>query len=443
MTPETLNGSPACHHSHREHSSLLLRIVLWYTVATTLWIYFSDRALLFFTTDPHTLTTWSTIKGWTFVAVTSTILYFILKRIMLRIEQMNTALAESERVFRTLFETSQDALSISDENGLIDANDSAVKIFGCASREELIAYHPGQLSPPFQPDGKDSVAAAKERLATAIAEGSQFFEWTHRRIDGTVFPAEIMLSRFELRGRPVLQATIRDITERRRVQEALQASEAKFKNLVEHLPLPLFVKDRNSVFVFCNQAYASELGMKPEDIAGKTDFDFSPREMAEKYRKDDNWVITTGQTQSNEERNVHMGREKWVRATKAPYRDELGNIVGVMLWYEDISARREAESQLRKLSQAVEQSPASVVITNTRGNIEYVNPKFTEVSGYTSAEAIGKNPREKCRWKLTGRCGRRSQRGRRGRGNCATAGRTVSFSGRWPRFLHSPTKAGR
>ncbi len=87
------------------------------------------------------------------------------------------------------------------------------------------------------------------------------------------------------------------------------------------------------------------------------------------------------------------GTEKSIGDSVAPVRDSGGNIVGAVLVFRDVTERKRAEEQIRKLSQAVEQSPSSVVITDTDGNIEYVNPKFVRLTGYSLEEAIGKNPR--------------------------------------------------
>ncbi len=87
------------------------------------------------------------------------------------------------------------------------------------------------------------------------------------------------------------------------------------------------------------------------------------------------------------------GKFLFLDVHKAPLFDAAGKLIGVVGSARDVTVARESESQLRKLSQAVEQSPASVVITNLEGIIEYVNPKFSEITGYTPEEAIGQNPR--------------------------------------------------
>ncbi|MGZ8245210.1 ATP-binding protein [Methylomagnum sp.] len=100
-------------------------------------------------------------------------------------------------------------------------------IFGCASRQELLGQHPARFSPPRQPGGEDSLTLANELTITAHQIGSLRFDWQHRRPDGSEFPAEVLLTRIELQGKPVLQVTMRDITERKAILAALaQAKEA-------------------------------------------------------------------------------------------------------------------------------------------------------------------------------------------------------------------------
>ncbi|MEW6034645.1 MAG: PAS domain S-box protein, partial [Chloroflexota bacterium] len=89
-------------------------------------------------------------------------------------------------------------------------------------------------------------------------------------------------------------ANFMDITERRRVESSLRASENKYRTLVENLPQKIFLKDRNLAYVSCNVNYGRDLRIQPEEISGKTDYDFYPRELADKYRADDRRIIESG-----------------------------------------------------------------------------------------------------------------------------------------------------
>ncbi|MHB8520438.1 MAG: PAS domain S-box protein [Limisphaerales bacterium] len=130
-------------------------------------------------------------------------------------KQAEEALRHSETKFRTLYDSSSDAVMLLSEQGFFDCNPATLAMFGCATREDFCSKHPADLSPPRQPSGTDSQALASQRIATAMEKGSHRFEWVHRRADnGATFPADVLLNALELDGRPVVQAVVRDITER-------------------------------------------------------------------------------------------------------------------------------------------------------------------------------------------------------------------------------------
>ena len=93
-------------------------------------------------------------------------------------------------------------------------NPATVKMFSVKDEAEFTSLGPWQLSPEMQPDGRPSAEKAKEMIETAMREGSHFFEWTHKRLSGEDFPATVLLTRMELAGQALLQATVRDITDR-------------------------------------------------------------------------------------------------------------------------------------------------------------------------------------------------------------------------------------
>jgi two-component system sensor histidine kinase/response regulator len=133
------------------------------------------------------------------------------------------SLQRSETKFRTLYDSTSDAVMLLDEKGFFDCNEATLAMFGCAAREEFCSKHPADLSPPEQPCGTDSMTLANERIATAMEKGSNRFEWVHKRADsGETFPAEVLLSAMELDGRLVLQAVVRDITERKQTEREQQ-----------------------------------------------------------------------------------------------------------------------------------------------------------------------------------------------------------------------------
>jgi two-component system sensor histidine kinase/response regulator len=135
------------------------------------------------------------------------------------------ALRTSEMKYRTLYDSSRDAIMLATpEEGFFSGNPAAVELFGCRSEEEFTACTPADLSPEHQPDGVLSTVKAQQMMAIAMEEGSHLFEWTHKRVDGSEFYATVLLTRMEIEGKRVLQATVRDVTDEKRAAEALRAA---------------------------------------------------------------------------------------------------------------------------------------------------------------------------------------------------------------------------
>ncbi len=142
-----------------------------------------------------------------------------------RVQHRTTALEASEMKFRTLYDSSRDAIMIlTPEAGFLGGNPAAIKLFGCKDEEEFTSCAPVDFSPEYQPDGTLSLVKAQQMMEIAMDQGSNFFEWTHRRIDESQFVATVLLTQMEIEGKKTLQATVRDITYRKRAAEALQSA---------------------------------------------------------------------------------------------------------------------------------------------------------------------------------------------------------------------------
>ncbi len=130
--------------------------------------------------------------------------------------------------------------------------------------------------------------------------------------------------------------------------EAVRESERKFRTLVENLPQKVFLKDENSTYVMCNEIFARDLGIRAEEFGGKSDFDFFPKEMAEKYRADDREVMAAGKIVEIEEKYLVDGKESWVQTLKVPMHDESGNTSGLLGVFWDITDRKQTEEEIRR-----------------------------------------------------------------------------------------------
>jgi diguanylate cyclase (GGDEF)-like protein/PAS domain S-box-containing protein len=154
-----------------------------------------------------------------------------------------TELKRAEKKYRTLYDSTSDAVMLLDTHGFFDCNKATLDIFGCATQAEFCSKHPSDLAPPQQPCGTDSLVLANEHIATALKIGSHRFEWVHRRADnGKDFPAEVLLNAMELDGKPVLQATVRDITERKQNEQKIY--QLAFYDSLTNLPNRRLLMDR-------------------------------------------------------------------------------------------------------------------------------------------------------------------------------------------------------
>ncbi len=187
-----------------------------------------------------------------------------------------------------------------------------------------------------------------------------------------------------------------DVTDRKRAELSLRVHEAFLDTVIEGIPHMIFVKDAKELrFVKFNRAGQELLGYSLAELVGKNDYDLFPKPLADHFTENDRQVLHGREVVDIPEETVqtrHRG-ERILHTKKLPVFDSAGQPLYLLGISEDITEQRRAEKRLRQLSSAVEHNPASIIITDQAGNIEYVNPKFTAVTGYTLEEVLGKNPR--------------------------------------------------
>jgi len=167
--------------------------------------------------------------------------------------------------------------------------------------------------------------------------------------------------------------------------------------LMNNISDSIYFKDKKNRFVMVNKAKAENSGVTPEDMIGRTDFDFFPREIAKKSFADDNRIIKTGRPVIDKvEEIIHLNKIRhWVSVTKVPWYDEGGKIIGTIGITRGITERKEAEEALLKSQQEFaslfNSSPEALVYTDEKSNILDINPRFTELFGYNLNEVKGRN----------------------------------------------------
>jgi len=143
------------------------------------------------------------------------------------------AMCESEEKFRSLFENASDAIFLMQGDQFIDCNPRTLEMFGCKNRDQIIGQPPYEFSPPLQPSGLSSREMAIEKVTAALAGEPQFFEWMHTRLDGSLFRAEVSLNTITLKGQILLQAIVRDISERAEAEKQILEFNASLEYRVE------------------------------------------------------------------------------------------------------------------------------------------------------------------------------------------------------------------
>jgi PAS domain S-box-containing protein len=218
----------------------------------------------------------------------------------------------------------------------------------------------------------------------------------HSRMPEWVFAAGMLLS--ALVGLVFLLGD----RSRRRAAEAeaamAQADSARrmLQTVLDTVPMSIFWKDRNHVYLGCNQAFATDAGKdSPEALRGLTDHDLAWREMAGGFQRDDAAVMESGTPRLHyeEEQIDHAGRRQVLRTSKVPLRAVGGEVFGVLGVYEDIGDEKAAEVQQRLAATVFDKSQDGITITDASANIIAVNPAFCRITGYAPEEVLGRNHR--------------------------------------------------
>ena len=307
-------------------------------------------------------------------------------------KQAEEALIASEHRYRRLFESAKDGILILDaETGMVmDVNPFLIDTL-CISRNQFLSKKIWELG-LFS----DIIASQASFAELQKNEYIRYEDKPLQTADGRRRDVEFVSNVYLLDGKRVIQCNIRDITERKRIEGELRESHKMLQRVINNIPQHVFWKDRNLIYLGANTVFARSGGLSnPADIIGKSDFELTWKESANAYRADDWAVIESGVPKLNyeEQQKRPDGTILWLRTSKLPLLDDEGKTIGMLGIYEDITERKQAEEGLRKLSRIIEQAPLSIVITDLSGAIEYVNPRFCAVTGYTPEEVLGQNPR--------------------------------------------------
>ncbi|QKQ24938.1 PAS domain S-box protein [Candidatus Reidiella endopervernicosa] len=270
---------------------------------------------------------------------------------MLGVVQDVTARKEAEEAlnrFKTTLDVTQDCVFMIDPGSLtfFYVNQGAIDQVGY-SEQELLTMHPWTIKPDYD---ERKFRSLIEPLLLG-GQSSIAFETIHEHKDGSLIPVDIVLQLVAPEGEPTrFVAIVRNVTERKRIETALQTSRNMMQSVLDTIPVRVFWKDRESVYLGCNNHFAADAGINhPKDIIGKTDLELPWPEQAELYRADDAITISSEESKLNyeEQQDRSDGSRNWVETSKVPLRDGEGEIIGVLGTYHDITDRKLAEKALQ------------------------------------------------------------------------------------------------
>lgn len=178
-------------------------------------------------------------------------------------------LKQASQIYQSIVENSSDAIMLLDDQGFFDCNLATVRLFECKDKEHFCSYHPRDLSPEFQPCGTTSAEKSAYHIEKALKEGHHNFDWVHKRVDGTLFNAEVTLSAFEISGMWMVQAYVKDVSEKIKVKEELEEKNSYIQAMLDSIPGFVSWISDDYTYLGVNNELAQHFGLKSEDFRGQ------------------------------------------------------------------------------------------------------------------------------------------------------------------------------
>lgn len=305
------------------------------------------------------------------------------------VKEANKDLIESEERFRSVAQAGLDAIVSANSSGeIITWNKGASIIFGYSEEEVL-----GKKLTMLMPEQYQSLHQASLERVTAGGDRNvigETVELQGLRKDGIIFPMELSLATWETGEGRFYSGIMRDITERLQTEQALAESEVLYRSIFDGVNDAIFVETLSGQVLDVNQRACEMFGWSHAEFLTKTIRDMVPPE--NQALIPDEQIEEDFSEQAFETVNIRANGERFPVSITGRIQ-KIGEEKRLLIVVRDITLQKKAEEELLKLSQATSQSPAAIIITDLNGAIEYVNPAFTKITGYTSEEALGNNPR--------------------------------------------------
>jgi len=270
--------------------------------------------------------------------------------------RMDMALLNAEEKYHSVFDHLVEGIfQTTPEGRYLIANAALARIYGYANPEELMQGLTDIGTRLYVNEGRRSEFIRLMQEQDII---TAFESQIYRKDGSVIWISENCRAVRDKKDRLLYyEGTVEDITQRQQTEEKLRDSERLYHSLVETLPQNIFRKNGEERFTFANQQFCKTLDRKLEDVLGKTDFDFFPRELAEKYQQDDRRVLETGEPYETVEEHQPPGRQKmYVQVVKTPLRGNDGKITGLQGIFWDITEQRLADERIRRVNSLLAQN---------------------------------------------------------------------------------------
>lgn len=258
------------------------------------------------------------------------------------------AVARSEKAYRMLFDSNPDAIFIFDEHAVFGCNNAASDLFGCQFQAELCVQNPMDLSPSEQPCGALSQTLISTHMECAVVHGSHHFEWLYRRIDNNqTFIADVLLNSMMTNGKAIWQATCRDITQRKMIEEQLRMAATVFSHAYEGIALT----DSNGVIIDANASFSRITGYTRNEVIGHDFKMFCSDKHCDDFYADI-WRHLKGNHYWQGEiwSSRKLGEAYATLLTISVVRDDYGFIQHYVALFSDVTERKSLEEKIYQLA---------------------------------------------------------------------------------------------
>lgn len=315
----------------------------------------------------------------------------------LKVHQSLDALQESEtKQGLILSSTAEGIYGIDLDGRCVFANPACLDMLGYSHESEILGKATHSLMHHHHADGRQYPARECRIYRTYVSgDIAHVMDEVFWRKDGSSFPVEYRAHPIRKQG-VIVGSVISfvDISERLRLESAEREAFNMMQTILDHAPALISTKDEEGNITFANQRYELVDGPSPSELVGRNIYDLFPEDQADElWRKDLEAQAQEGGVEVEE--CIQHRDSSWhtYLTRKFALRNKLNELLGTCTISTDITERNQREQQIRLLSQAVEQTPLSVFITDKRGVIQYVNPEFERSSGFEKVEVLGQTPR--------------------------------------------------